>query len=337
MKTFLDLNKSTTIKELKTNLISGKIDKILFMVADLFMAELYEDLIEIIIEFYSKYIHNANPMLCILINKKLQLFKEHINNISDIRLIKKDPVMRQLFCQLFSLMYYSKKDNPVLIQKLEKDAFDLLNFKETLKAENINYIVNFVMEGDPIDLFIQLNEFSYNISINNYSTSCYWYEMIVEYYAYCKKQKNILNYSIRRELLDYIQVSNTSIDGHIIWSILDILWFYCKNKSEQYNKIFLCCCQIFCIKLSLGSIKKRKTLIYFIIYIITNNIDFDKEILTKDSINKIKELLNDVPNVYAKILTLHNEQTGIKKETSTVKTRKVDVVVDKKIDFLKSI
>ena len=48
--------------------------------------------------------------------------------------------------------------------KIKKDDFDMMHIADRLKAPNAAYATNVILPGDPKELYIAVNEFSYNIS-----------------------------------------------------------------------------------------------------------------------------------------------------------------------------
>lgn len=295
-KTFSEYQKSAVRKELLDCLYNKKVENSCYWAAEYICAGHYSDLWDIIIFFMSKYIHISNPKLPIYIFMRFELFlsimkKGYADNILSMRNNEK---IRKLFGECISILCFSKKTHSFETIKIKNnEEFNILNLSEKLKANSTNYATTILKTNDAKELFIPINEFAYNLNEKNNLDACYWFEWIVEYESISKKRKNIIVGERRTYAPDKYQKD-------IIWIIWDILILYSKELQDPLKeKIINALLQLFMIKYTDSTKKKRKYLVYFAISILIENIDINIDIIdNKESINIIIKKIN---NIYSQI------------------------------------
>jgi hypothetical protein len=197
--------------------------------------------------------------------------------------------IRKLFGEIIIVLCKSQKKHSIESIKIKKtDEFDMTTISSKLKAPNVNYAAELFKKDDPKELFIALNEFMFHLSKDSLNSldACYWMEWILEFENICKKKKEICVCERR----SFVSVEE-KFQKEPIWIIWDAL-FISNNlkKSEIGKKILKSIFDLFCIRYTSGSKRKRKYLIYFAISLITEKFNdkvpiiYDKH--TVDNINK---------------------------------------------------
>ena len=155
-----------------------------------------------------------------------------------------------------------------------------------LKAPNVQYANEVFQKDDPKELFIAINEFTYHLSKDSLNSleACYWFEWILEFENLCKKKKEICICERR----SFVSVDD-KFQKEPIWLLWDILFkINSKKKSEISNKIMKSIFELFCIRYTSGSKKKRKYLIYFAISLITEKFNQNIKIIeNKDVVDNV--------------------------------------------------
>lgn len=295
---FSNHKKSEVRKQLLQNILNSKIEESCYWSAELICAGHFVELWDIIIIVVCRHIHLANPKLILYIENRYEHFKKVINcgeflNELDIR---NDHNIRTIFCEIICILCFSNKKPAFELLKIQKkDEFDLIKFGEKLKANNNIYASTIFLKEDPNELYIPINEFMFHLSdqSKNMLNACFWIEWIIDFNLSCKKKKNKCTIQSRQ----YINVENKYLNEPI-WLIWDALLHY-GEKDSYIDKLIKSLLNIFCIKFSDGSSRKRRYLIYFGVSLIIENIDRNISIIQDK--NKIKPILENIEKIYKQI------------------------------------
>jgi hypothetical protein len=218
------------------------------------------DIWEIILFFYAKHIHIANPKLPIYIHARFTTFKQAIET-SDELSIRNNEIIRKLFSEIITILCLSNKHHSYEIIKFNKADFNLLT-TDRLKAPSVIFVEPIFKTGDPKPLFVPLNEFSYMIHSKNSLDACYWIEWILEYIS-IKKCAAIVRTLSNKHPTD------------CIWIIWEILIFYSNKLNEPIQKIMQSVLQLFLIKYTPACNERRRFLLYYAVSLCCNPIQLD--------------------------------------------------------------
>lgn len=293
--TFSGYQKSRVKKELINCIYNCKIESSCYWSVELICAGHYSDLWEIIIFYMSKYVHISNPKLPIYLKMRFDSFIDIIEkgfkgNILELRNNKK---IRDLFCECICVMCYSKKTHSYENVKINTEQeFNLTNIESRLQAPTIEYGSKLFRDEDPKQLLIPINELAYHIIKKNIIDCCYWVEWVIEYDITCKKKKIKLSGN-RREF------APTECQRDIIWIVWELLLEYSKVYSRLSNKIIKSLLELFKIKYTNITKRKRKHVIYFAISLLTERIDYDIPI--SDNKEDIEVIMKKINTIYLQV------------------------------------
>ena len=291
--TFSNFKKLQVKNEMEKCMLNGKLEPACFWCCELICSGHFSEIWETILHFIGKYIHIANPKLCIYIEKRFLLFKSIISNedfVNELHL-RNHPSIRKIFAEVISILTYSNKKHsyePVKINK--KEEYDITQMTERLIAPNIHYIDDIFQKEDPKELFVAMNEFSYNLSTEkrNFRNACYWIEWVIEFEIICKKKKMPCVCEPR----PFVKL-DTKFRTQPIWIIWDILFHHVSLKTNSFFlQVMQSLFSLFCIKYTHGTPKRRRFLLYFAVSIITEECD-----LTTDMIQNKKNIQNVLTNI----------------------------------------
>lgn len=296
--TFSNFKKADVKKELLQNLYLSKIEPCCYWSSELICAGHYGDLWDIIIEFYTKHIHIGNPKLVIYLVLRINNFKDIIHKgfVDQELRLRNNSKIRKLFCEIMCVLCESKKKHSYDEVKIKKLDFDLNLITDQFKAPNTHYGDEIVKKDDPKDLFIPINELYYNVSLEgkNSVNACYWLEWIIEYENICKIQKE----KCKCERRTFCNV-DTKLQMDLVWIIWEIFLLESTKRSNLIEKIIHDTLIMFTLKYTYGCHKKRKSLLYFVISILTEPVNLEEEMIKEKQ--KIMLATANIDNIYKQI------------------------------------
>ena len=292
--TFSKYKKSDVKQQLLKSMLYGKVEQACYWMAEYICAGHFKELWDVILLFISKHIHIANPKLPIYIDMRFQHFKQIVQNgyIGNELRLRNNLKTRKLFAEICSVLCLSGKKNSLGAVKIQKDEFDISNIQGKLRAKSISYAQNVFKKGDPTEIYIALNEMCYNISIKNTIQVWYWMEWIIEFDKICASKKKGFQI-IRREKIPV----ESKFQMETIWIVWDALLYYAKREIEK--KIINSLLNLFCIHYSPTAKTKRKMLLYFASYLLTENYNMGVSIISDK--NTVEMVVSNINAIYKQI------------------------------------
>lgn len=305
---FSKFKKADVKKELLNSLIHSKIEPACYWSAELICAGHYSDLWEIIILFFSKYVHLGNSHIGIYLEMRINDFKSIVNNgYSDNTLrLRNSEKIRKLFCEIMCVLCDAKRRHSFDNVKIKLDDLNMLSVKDKFKAPSTEYGEEVFTTEDPKELFPFVNELAYSITVsgNNQMDACYWIEWIIEYEARCKALKEKL-FCERRVFAKV----DSKCQKDIVWIIWDIFLKEAEKRSKIVPKLMNSILSLFCLKYATGCHKKRKNLMYLAISILCEHFSTEKEIIRHSQLELVNRIKQNIHFVYGQIKK-NEESTG---------------------------
>jgi hypothetical protein len=307
--TFSKFKKSDVKSELLNSLINSKIEPACYWSAELICSNNYACLWEIILLFFSKFVHLGNLNIGVYIEMRINVFKTILNNgYADCSIkMRNNEKIRQLFCEIMCVLCDSKRRHSFDNVKIKMEDLNMLTIKDKFKAPSAEYGEEVFTTEDPKELFPFINELAYSVTVtgNNQMTACYWIEWIFEYDNRCKALKEKI-FSGRRSFAEVDLKSQKDI----IWIIWDIFLKESLKRSKIIQKIINSLLSLFCLKYTTNCHKKRKNLMYLAVSVLCEHFTLEKEIIRHSQIELVTVIKQKINLVY----------TQIKKNEESVKT-----------------
>jgi hypothetical protein len=293
--------KNTDVKnELLKNLLEGKIESSCYWSAEMICSGHYSDLWDVIIMFYSKYIHLGNPKIAIYLDMRIETFKDILKNgyaTNELHLRNNNKI-RRLYSEVICVLCLAKQRHGYSLVKIKDDDYDMTKMKDKMKATALSYGENTFQDEDPKELFISINELAYNVSKEgqNVINCCYWMEWVFEFEKRTKRKKEKIECGRRGKMK-----VDSVYQKEVIWMIWDLFIFESQNRSKIIQKIIKSLLSIFCLKYSPTVVNKRKYILYFVITLLCENPKITEEIIIKDNRVVIDAVTNKIDQIYKQI------------------------------------
>ena len=303
------------------------------MSAELICACHYTDLWEIILLFFSKFIHLGNLNIAIYLEMRINDFKAILaNGYSDNELrLRNNDKIRKLFCEIMCILCDAKRRHSFDNVKIKVDDMNMLTIKDKFKAPTASYGEEVLMVEDPKELFPFVNELAYRVTEtgNNQMTACYWIEWIFEYESRCKALKE----KIFCERRNFAKV-DPKCQKDIVWIIWDIFLKESEKRPKHIQKIMNSLLCLFCLKYTTGCHKKRKNIMYLAISILCEKFTLEKEIIRHSQLELVGLIKQKINSVYAQIKK-NEESTGTDYLFHGMKSSNLENTI-KKLDAMNS-
>jgi hypothetical protein len=281
------------------SMINGKIEHACNWSAELICAGHYGEVWDSILYFMAKHIHLGNPKIPIYLDMRYTVFRNIMNQghyVSELDVRNNDKI-RKLFAEIVGVLTLSSKKpsfESIKINRIEE--FDITQMTDRLKAPSVKYAEDIFKKDDPKELLVAINEFAYSISADskNMISACYWVEWIIEFDAVCKQRKQPCSCEKR----NYYAVE-TKYQKDIIWLLWDVILENGKQKGTFIEKILASLLNLFCIKYTTASSKKRRYILYYAVELFTENVAQNIEIVGDKA--RLEHITNNIDEVYKQI------------------------------------
>lgn len=283
-------------KELITCLLNSTIEPACYWSAELICAGHYEELVDILLFFYSKYIHIGNPKLTLYLELRINNLKAFVNNSeNDMLSLRNNYKVRTIFVEMVCVLCCAKRKHSLNEITISPDDFIFTNMTSKCKAPNLHFAEEILYQEDPKELYTSLNELAFHISNGNTLDACYWVEWIMKYEHMCKLRKEKC---VGEQRNVNVQLKYQT---DIIWIIWDVFLYEAKKRTAILQKIVNSLLNVFVLNYNQKTFKKRKLVLYFVVSVLTENVILHEDILSPKQKESILHISNHINCVYKQI------------------------------------
>ena len=282
---------SRTLKDFKTQTFGGyninkaslaldksiseeKLEPALHWALQLFLSGIINPLWSKLITVASKNINIYNPTLPEFLYNKNQQWQSIVDNTKfskeNIFLLRNHPSVRLLLAELVSVLVLSKKRKLNTLPKINKNEFIIDNFKSKLEAKDSRLIDTIIIDGDPSEIRIAINEMAFHLHNKNINKALYWLNWILEWEKINSKKYGKYECASR---------SNEGIDSKYSKDVVWLIWTVINKISQlkcsnDWNRQMLCLWKLYINKFTPSTrLKKQNYIIWAMLYI-TETIDY---------------------------------------------------------------
>lgn len=297
IQTFSGFKRTNVVSELLNSLVKGKVESSCYWNIELICSGKYSDIWEVILKFYGKYVHIANPKIILYLEKKFQTFKNILKNgyIENELNLRNNIKIREIFAEIMVVLSCSPQKYVLTEVKINKEDFDITIIQDKFKAPNINYCKPVLKENDPTCLTFSVNELAYSVSndCKSIRQASYWIEWIIQYGKMREKNKEKCLIEERDDIL-----VSPKDKKNIVWLIWDILIYEGEQRDVVTAKMIRGMLSLFCIRYSNTINTKRRFLLYSAASLLTEKIDYTKELLNTKEKEKLTHIISNINALY---------------------------------------
>lgn len=296
--TFSLYKRSSVNKSLIESIFKGNIEEANYWGAELVCCGCLVELWEIVLESIGRYIYTANAKLPVLVMKCFNDFRMIASGNEDQLGLRNNLKVRTIFAEVISLLCLSRKKSKIEYVKIDEiQDFDLLKLSSKMKAPNTDFAKGVVQNEDPSEVFVAVNEMSFNLSqpIRNSMLANYWIEWILAFERKCKQRKEHCQCK-RRDFAPQADNSGKDI-SFLIWDVI------LKETKRRDNKALVTIIEnlldLFKIRFSAGVKRKRRHLLYFAVALLCEPLDLSVPAIGDELI--VKTVVKNIGLVYAQV------------------------------------
>ena len=278
VQTFGGYNINKASAALDKAIMEEKIEPALHWVLQLFLSGIITPLWNKLISFACKNINLYNPKLPEFIYNKTQHWENIVDNNKftkeNILLLRNHPSVRLLLAELVTVLVLSKKRKINTLTKIHKNDFIIDNFKSKLEAKNSNLIDTIIIDGDPSEIKIAINEMAFHIHSRNINKALYWLNWILEWEKINSKKYG--KYECGSRSTEGIDAKYFKDVVWLIWSVINKIskLKYSIGINTEWHKQIQCLWKLYIHKFTPSTRSKKQNYIIWAILYITETTDY---------------------------------------------------------------
>lgn len=258
--TFSGHLRSHVYKVLDENIKLGHADYSCYWALELLCSGLTHSLWQTLFESTAKHINRGAPNAFLYLVSMYEKFAAHESQYSILNMtgIRNNAEARKLICDVSASLALSRKNKLPPLPKIKPEHdFQQVTITENLKAPSSNYARHIIKQGDPLDIYIPLNELYYSLrpETRDITKSLYWVAWILKYASHFKKQ-NKRDYECAFRENDYVENKYCKLVIWLIWSV--VLDAASKSPQAGILKPYMdCLYKIHCLRWTPTLLKTR--------------------------------------------------------------------------------
>lgn len=265
---------SQVVKKLQQAYTDKSVEAACFWTAELVSAGHYAKLWEVVALAAAGNHVTASPRVPILAASHFDTFKQLVESGYQGRELelRNNEQVRSLFAELAAVLCTARRQHPTPPVRIRPSTdFDMAAMAGRLEAPDTSYASEVFKEDDPKELFVAVNELSYQLSPGQASSvgGCYWVQWMVAFMRHCTP-KGAKMVAHRREFAPVPDAYRRDP----IWIIWEVLRLRAEARGPVASRAVGALLKLYSIKYTQGARARRSPILYAAVAVATTDIDF---------------------------------------------------------------
>lgn len=223
--TFSGHSRPHVLKSLSESIRLGHADYACFWSLELLCSGLIHSLWSIFFDVTALQIHRLCPNSVLYVANAYERFAaiEDQFSLQTMTGIRNRADAREIVCRTASVLALCRKDKPISMPRVKPEHdFTQQTIREMMRASTQHASTGVVLEGDPYELMIPINEMCFHLQpdIRDTTRVLYWMAWILKYCSHRKKQsKQSVNFAPRSN--EYV---SDKYAQHPVWLFWSAVW-----------------------------------------------------------------------------------------------------------------
>lgn len=316
--------KSQVLTALNKDILSDKVDKTVYWSVQLLLSGYVNELWIKLLSIASKEINILNPKLPEFLWKRTQKWYKITSNKkyekNGVLLLRNNAEIRNLIVEMATVITLSRKRKIEGLPKIHDNDFKMDTFKSKLEAKDTTLTDKILLEDDPTEIRIAINEFTYQLNNRNCHKSLYWLSWMFHW-----EKLNIKRYKKFEIGCRTISGVNGKWFKQLIWLIWDVInkirhqtigfnEAIGKKENQQIDNLWM----LYKHEFTSGKKARRVNLIIWAIKYMTSPIDWKIKLVEREHM-----LFQSMTNIDLMIANLKSQE----QQNNTYDSRKFNIVV----------
>ena len=276
--TLTGYKRNEVLKAMSNAIINSKIEDACRWSVELHISGYVDYIFDELFTTYINYININNPYYLFYFIRRKKYYYELISEVPKKIIIftRNNQEIRNLICELVSILVYSKKNNLFQNKGLPKIpiyAYKYKYIKQKIISSNTHNIIKYLDDKDLTEIKIALNEII-NILYSGKKT----FLKIVFWYLWLKKFiKEYKKTNLNREISKRYEINNIEekYKNDWIWSLWKIILDYITHQNKIIKQYIIKLYNEYKMKYKGYNKNDKNCILLYVLYILTNHINFN--------------------------------------------------------------
>lgn len=311
IQTFGGYKKNDVMTNLTKSIETENLDHSIYLSFQLLFSGNTIQLLDKLYLISAKLINTSNPTLSTFLSVRYKhiysIMSNPIYSKKNVLFIRNNCEIRKLLAELVTILTLSRKRKLETLPKISNGHYDLDVLTSKLEAKNTTLIDNIILENDPSDIKIAINEFAYHLTKRNLSKCLYWLAWILEWDKINTKRYG--KYEINYRQVENVEPKFLKNTVWLIWDVINTLrknlLYFGDHVREKENKEIDALWEMYKYNFTLGQRTRKNLYIIWAIRYLTTNINWDIQLIDRENL-----LFQSIANVDLLIKKMKSQEVN---------------------------